>query len=74
VNRQLTRPLGWVLLVVGTVFWVGYSVYVYLASPAFLWEKVATSAIVIGVLLLFISVIWDRYRDWLTDPYRDIQR
>ncbi len=74
VNRQLTRPLGWVLLVVGTVFWVAYSVYVYLASPAFLWEKVATSAIVIGVLLLFISVIWDRYRDWLTDPYRDIQR
>ena len=33
-----------------------------------------TGAIVIGILLLFASVIWERYRVWLTDPYRDIQR
>jgi len=74
VNRQLTRPLGWVLLIVGSLVWAAYGVYVYLTSPHFLWEKMATSAVVIGILLLFASVIWERYRIWLTDPYRDIQR
>jgi hypothetical protein len=74
VNRQLTRPIGWVLLVVGSLVWAVYGIYVFLTSPAFLLEKMATSAVVIGVLLLFASVIWERYREWLTDPYRDIQR
>jgi len=59
---------------VGSLVWAAYGIYVYLTSPAFLLEKLTTSAIVIGILLLFASVIWERYREWLTDPYRDIQR
>ena len=74
VNRQLTRPLGWVLLIVGSLIWAAYGVYLYMTSSAFLLERMATSAIGIGILLLFTSVIWERYREWLTDPYRDIQR
>ncbi len=74
VNRQLARPIGWVLLIVGSLVWAAYGIYVFLTSPAFLLEKLATSAIVIGILLLFASVIWERYREWLTDPYRDVQR
>lgn len=74
VNRQLTRPIGWVILIVGSLVWAAYGIYVYLTSTVFILERMATSAIVIGVLLLFASVIWERYREWLTDPYRDIQR
>ena len=74
VNRQLTRPVGWLLLVVGSLIWAAYGLYVYLTSPVFFLEKMATSAVGIGILLLFASVIWERYREWLTDPYRDIQR
>jgi hypothetical protein len=74
VNRSLARPIGWILLVVGSLVWAAYGLYVYLTSPVFLLERMATSAIVIGILLLFASVIWERYREWLTDPYRDIQR
>lgn len=74
VNRSLTRPIGWVLLIVGSLIWAAYGIYLYLTSPVFLLERMATSAIVIGILLLFASVIWERYREWLTDPYRDIQR
>ena len=73
VNRHLTRPLGWILLVVGALVWAAYGVYVYLASPAFLWQKLATGGVGIGILLLLASVIWERYRVWLTDPYRNIQ-
>ncbi|MFC1574894.1 anti-sigma factor family protein [Gemmatimonadota bacterium] len=74
VSRQLARPMGWALLVVGSLIWAAYGVYLYLTSPVFLWEKLVTSAIVIGILLLFASVIWERYREWLSDPYRNIQR
>jgi hypothetical protein len=74
VNRHLARPFGWILLVVGTLVWAAYGLYVYLTSPTFLWQKLATGAIGIGILLLLASVIWERYRVWLTDPYRDIQR
>lgn len=74
VNQHLTRPLGWVLAIAGTAVWVAYGVYVFTASPVDLWEKLAAGGVVIGILMLLTSVIWERYREWLTDPYRDIQR
>jgi len=74
VNRHLARPLGWVLMVIGTLIWAAYGVYIYFTSPSFLWQKLATGAVGIGILVLLASVIWERYRVWLTDPYRDIQR
>jgi anti-sigma factor RsiW len=74
VNRQLTRPIGWVLLLAGAAAWTGYAGYLFFTSPADLLEKLATGAMVIGIILLLVSVIWEQYRAWLTDPYRDIQR
>ena len=74
VNRQLARPFGWILLTVGALVWAAYSLYVYFNSPALLLQKMATAAVGIGILILLAGVIWERYRIWLTDPYRDIQR
>lgn len=74
VNRQLARPFGWVLLLVGALVWAVYGLYLFLSSPSYVWQKLATGAIGIGILVLLASVIWERYRIWLTDPYRDIQK
>jgi len=74
VHRRLSRPMGWIFLTVGVLAWFSHAVWVYLTSPAAGWEKLATSAIGIGILLLFASVIHDRYREWLTDPYNDVER
>lgn len=74
VNRRLTRPIGWILLVVGAALWTGYGAYVFATSPADLIEKLAAGAVVIGILLLLASVIWEQYQDWLVDPYRDVHR
>ncbi len=74
VNVSLTRPLGWLLLVVGVAIWTGYGTYVFTHSTIDPFEKLATGAVVIGILILLASVIWDRYREWLTDPYRDVYR
>ncbi len=74
VNRRLTRPVGWVLIVSGSLVCALYGIYLYVTSAVNLVEKLASTAIIIGVLMLLGSVIYERYRDWLTDPYRDLQR
>lgn len=74
VNRRLTRPIGWLLVIVGAAAWTAYGTYVFTVSPADPWEKLATAAIVIGILMLLAGVIGERYREWLTDPYRDVHR
>jgi len=74
VNRELARPIGWVLLVGGVAVWTLYGTYLFATGPSDPWEKLATGAVVIGTLLLLASVIWERYRESLSDPYRDVHR
>lgn len=74
VRRRITRPLGWLLVLVGFAFWAVYGSYLYFTSAIEPWEKLVTSAIGGGMLLLFFNVIFERYREWLVDPYRDVYK
>jgi len=74
VHRRLTRPLGWALLITGFALWTGYGSYLYMVSAIDPFEKLASTGIVLGLLLLLGSVVYERYREWLTDPYRDVLR
>lgn len=74
VNRRLTRPVGWILFVAGAMVWVAYGVYAYLTGGDAMWEKLATSALVVGLGMLLLSAIVDRLRDLKNDPYKEIQR
>jgi hypothetical protein len=74
VNRRLTRPVGWILMVSGFLIWAGYGAWVFTTSPANPVEKMAVGALVVGFLILLGSTIMDRLQEWKTDPYRDIER
>ena len=74
VNTHLTRPVGWILAILGVVAWMTYGVYVFTTSASDAWEKLATGGVAIGILMLLASVIWERYREWGTDPYKDVFR
>ena len=74
VSRRLARPMGWLLFVVGLAVWTAYGTYAYLTGADALWEKLATSAVVVGLGMLLASVLIERYREVETDPYRDIER
>lgn len=74
VNAHVNRPVGWALLLVGVAVWMAYGAYIFATSPVSPWEKLGTGAIAIGILLLLASVIWERLREWETDPYRDVYR
>lgn len=74
VNRRLTRPVGWILMVGGFLLWAGYGAWIFATSPANPVEKLAVGALSVGFLILLGATIFDRLREWKTDPYRDIQR
>jgi anti-sigma factor RsiW len=74
INRRLTRPVGWVLLLAGLGVWVAYAVFAFITGPEAIWEKLAVGAVVVGLGTLFVSVAVDRLRDLKTDPYKEIQR
>lgn len=74
VDRRLTRPVGWVLVVAGAVLWTAYGAWVFATSNVNPWEKVGVAALVVGFLILLASTIFERLREWRTDPYRDIER
>jgi hypothetical protein len=74
VNVRLNRPLGWVFFVVGLVVWMSYGTWIFSTSSISPWEKLGTGAVAIGVLMLLTSVVWERYREWETDPYKDVNR
>lgn len=74
VRRRLAKPMGWTLFLAGAAVWVVYGVYAYLTGGEALWEKLATSAVVIGLLILLATALLDRWTDLRTDPYREIER
>lgn len=74
VNAHVNRPVGWILLLGGLAAWMTYGVYVFATSSVPPWEKLWTGAIAIGILMLLASVIWERLREWETDPYKDVHR
>lgn len=74
VQRRLTRPLGWILFLAGMLVWVGIGVYTYLTGADALWEKLAMSAVVVGLAILLVSALADRFKALKSDPYREIQR
>ncbi len=74
VDRRLTRPVGWILFVTGSVLWLLYSGWVFATSTVDPWEKIAVTGVALGFLILLGSTIFERLREWRTDPYRDIQR
>ena len=45
VNASVTRPIGWVLVVVGVIVWTAYGAYLFTTSPVNAWEKLATDRI-----------------------------
>lgn len=74
VQRRLTQPVGWILLVSGFVLWAGYGGWVFATSPANPVEKLAIGALAVGFLILLLSTILERLSEWKDDPYRDVER
>ena len=74
VWNRITTPVGWMLTLAGFTGWLGYGIWVFVRSPTAMLVKLTTGAVVIGILVLLAQVILDRYREYGTDPYRNVHR
>jgi len=74
LHRKLTRPVGWLLLVAGVLLWTGWGSWLYFTSDENLVMKFATGGVTIGFVLLLASTLHERWIEWQSDPYRDIER
>jgi predicted anti-sigma-YlaC factor YlaD len=69
-----SRGTGWLLLVVGIVIVVGYGAYEFAVDdtmPALI--KSAIAAVLLGIVLLFVSVLRQRMITRKTDRYKDVE-
>ncbi|MDH3224628.1 MAG: hypothetical protein OEO23_13000 [Gemmatimonadota bacterium] len=74
IRGRITRRIGWTLTGLGSLAWVAYGIWVFLTSQTAILAKLATGAIAIGILVLLADVIFERYKEYGTDPYRDVHR
>jgi anti-sigma factor RsiW len=69
------RGLGWMLLVFGIAASAALGAYAFLADPAVRTvEKMIGIAIGGGMGTLFLSVLWQRFKEAQTDRYRGVKK
>jgi anti-sigma factor RsiW len=74
VQRRLTQPIGWLLVIAGVGIWIALGVVEWYRSRVLTLEWLAVSAIAIGIVLIAVGVGSEQYREWKATRYRDIER
>ena len=75
VYRRSERSVGFILLIAGLLALVGYGIVRAVTSPSFLtYEGISVTIILVGLAVIFISVVRERYHESRNDPYREVER
>jgi len=72
---KTTRGLGWLLWVGGGVVLVAYGMYEFIRDPSVAAiERVGVLALILGTVLLFLTVLFERLSVLKTDKYKDVEK
>jgi hypothetical protein len=75
VYRRSERGLGFLLLIGGAVGLLLYVIYRAVRSPEFFsYEGISVGVILLGLVVIFVSVVRERYHEHKDDPYREVER
>jgi len=75
VYRRSERGFGFVLLVAGLLAVTAYGVSRAVTSPSFLtFQGISVTVILAGLVVIFISVLRERWHERRNDPYREVER
>jgi ferric-dicitrate binding protein FerR (iron transport regulator) len=79
VYHRFERGVGWVLLSLGVIVSLSYGLWQFAKQlmadatiPPFV--KGAILAVIVGGVILFVSVIREKWFVYRSDPYKDVQR
>jgi hypothetical protein len=75
VYRRSERSTGFLLLMIGVIAITLVGLVKAVLSPNFLtYEGVSIAAILVGLVVIFGSVVRERYHERKNDPYRGVRR
>lgn len=75
VYRRSERGTGFLLLVGGIIALLGVVVFKAVTSPNFLtYEGISVTVILVGLIVIFVSVVRERVHESRSDPYKGVRR
>jgi predicted anti-sigma-YlaC factor YlaD len=75
IYRRVERGTGFLLLIAGLVVVTALVIYEAVTSPAFLTVRgIAISVILLGLVVIFLSVLRERYHESKDDPYKEVKQ
>ena len=75
IYRRVERGTGFIVMMLGFVGILGFTLFKIVTSPNFLtFPGIAGSLVLLGLIILFLSVVRERYHERKTDPYREVQQ
>ena len=73
--HRLERGTGFVLMIAGILVVLAYAVYEAVTSPEFLTVKgISIAVILLGLVVVFLSVVRERYHESKSDPYKGVKQ
>jgi len=67
------KNLGIVSLIGGWLVLAVYGAFIGVLESQSLLVSISLSVVWIGILILLISAIWQRYKESKNDPYKDVE-
>ena len=75
VYRKTERRTGFLVLMLGLVGVLMIGVYKAVTSPEFLTLKgISVTAILVGLVVVFLSVVRERFHESKNDPYNEVKQ
>jgi len=75
VYRRMERGLGFIFMMLGVVGVLAFVLFKIVTSPGFLtFPGIAGGLVVLGLIIVFLSVVRERYYERKTDPYREVKQ
>jgi anti-sigma factor RsiW len=73
--HRMERGTGFVLLVVGILALAAFALFKAVTSPRFLtFQGIAFAVVLLGVVVVFLSVVRERYHESKSDPYKGVEQ
>ena len=75
IYRRLERSTGFLFLIIGLIAVTGYGVFKAVTSPEFFTFKgLSVTAVLVGLIIVFLSVVRERYHEHKSDPYKEVKQ
>jgi hypothetical protein len=73
--HRMERGTGFFLLIAGVIAVSVFALYKAVTSPDFFtFQGIAIAVILLGVIVVFLSVVRERYHERKRDPYRGVEQ